>query len=135
MIVERVVGDVFNTELKVIAFAVNTDGNNNTGFAGQVSERFWPELEHTGGNRLGDVLRLEKSGKTFYALVCHEIALGGWLETPTVVRQCLNSIPGDEDIALVLMGTGFIGQMLGADVDAILNAIDASDKRVHVYTL
>jgi len=40
MIVDMVRGDIFETDCKYIAFAVNTEGINDAGFAGQVSRRF-----------------------------------------------------------------------------------------------
>lgn len=134
MIVKKVKGDIFNTDLKNIAFAVNTDGHNDSGFAGQVSSRHWPELENTGGNSLGEVLHHKSGGKTFHALVCHELGGTGWTQTPQLVEQCLNLIEGNEEIAVVLMGSGDIGQQDGADVEAILGAIERSQKNTHVYT-
>lgn len=135
MIVKRVQGDVFHTPLKHIAFAVNAEGYNDAGFAGAVASRYWPELENTGGNDMGTVLHKEANGKTFHALVCHELRHNGWVQTPELVEQCLNSIPGNEEIAVVLMGSGIIGQMSGANVNAILKSMERSKKRVHVYSL
>ena len=135
MIVKRVQGDVFKTHLKHIAFAVNTEGYNDSGFAGAVSSRYWPELANTGGNCLGEVLHHTSKGKTFHALVCHELKVNGWSQTPQLVEQCLDSISGNKEIAVVLMGSGFVGQMGGADVNAILGGIERSRKRVYVYSL
>lgn len=136
MIVNRVRGDVFKTPLKHIAFAVNVEGHNDSGFAGAVTSGYWPALENTGGNKLGEVLHHTSKGKTFHALVCHQLkASNGWAQTPKLVEQGLNSIPGDDEIAVVLMGSGFIGQLGGADVNAILASMERSKKRVHVYTL
>jgi hypothetical protein len=135
MIVNRVQGDVFKTPLKHIAFAVNMEGHNNSGFAGAVSSKYWPALENTGGNKLGEVLHHTSDGKTFHALVCHELKANGWVRTPQLVEQCLNSIPGNDEIAVVMMGSGFVGQMSGADVNAILGAMERSKKHVHVYSL
>jgi len=135
MIVNRVQGDVFKTPLKHIAFAVNTEGSNDSGFAGAVTSKYWPFLENTGGNTLDEVLHHTSKGKTFHALVCHELKANGWAQTPQLVEQGLNSIPGNEEIAVVLIGSGFIGQMAGADVKAILGAMERSNKRIHVYSL
>lgn len=77
MIHNRVRGDIFAASQKHIAFAVNTDGYNDAGFAGQVSSRMWPKLANTGGNKLGDVLTHKHDGKTYYALVCHSLDRGG----------------------------------------------------------
>ncbi|MDO4962773.1 MAG: hypothetical protein Q4E75_01555 [bacterium] len=44
MIIKTVQDDIFNSEAKHIAFAVNTEGYNDSGFAGQVSDKYWNEL-------------------------------------------------------------------------------------------
>jgi len=41
MIVNMVRGNIFETPHSRIAFAVNTEGSNDAGFAGQVSSRYW----------------------------------------------------------------------------------------------
>ena len=69
MIVDTIRGNVFDTPHNHIAFAVNTEGYNDAGFAGQVS-RQWKELSSTGGNKLGEVLSKKIGNKTFHALVC-----------------------------------------------------------------
>ena len=137
MIIGRVAGDVFRAPQKHIAFAVNEEGENFVGFAGQVASMIWPELEETGGNDLGEVLEYVSGSKTYYALVCHTQELGGWDNTPEIVRECLDNIdiPNNEEIAVVLMGSGEIGIKEGADVEAILQGMEQSKKHLVVYTL
>lgn len=138
MIVDTVRGDVFKSPHKYIAFAVNTEGYNDAGFAGAVSSRYWPELANTGKKQLGDVLRNTADKKTFYAVVCHSLeAKDGWHYAATIVEKCLNKVevPDSETIAVVLMGSGMVGQLGGADIFAILGGIARSKKRVAVYTL
>jgi len=136
MIVNTFRGDVFKTNCAHIAFAVNTKGYNDGGFAGQVSSSHWPELADTGGNKLGDVLSKKSKGKTFHALVCHSLGVEGWKNTPQTVTECLDAlnVPDDEIVAVVLMGAGAIGQTEGADVFAILGGIARSKKKVAIYT-
>lgn len=134
MIVGRTQGDVFDTHLKHIAFAVSAEGYNNSGFAGAVSSLHWPELSLNSGNQLGEVLHHKSGEITFHALVCHDFGISGWTQTPQFVEQCLNSIEGDEEIAIVLMGSGFVGQLNGANVEAIQDAIRRSEKKCHIYT-
>ena len=137
MIVNRVRGNIFAAPQKHIAFAVNTEGYNDAGFAGQVSSRIWPKLANTGGgNKLGDVLTHKNGPKTYHALVCHSLASGGWDETPRVARECLDKIgvPEGEEIAVMLMGSGPVGMMRGANVDAILACMENSKKKLVVYT-
>ena len=136
MIVTRVSGDIFMAPQKHIAFAVNTQGHNDAGFAGQVSSRIWPELASTGGNKLGEVLTHKNGTKTFHALVCHSLDSGGWNDTPRVARECLDKIdaPADEEIAVVLMGSGPVGTIQGADVNTILAGMEQSKRKLVVYT-
>lgn len=137
MIVNTTRGDVFQASHKHIAFAVNTGGYNDAGFAGAVSSRYWPELANTGAKKLGDALARNEKGKTFHALVCHSLGSDGWKKTAETVTKCLDSldVPEDEIIAIVLMGAGMIGQMGGADTFAILGGMARSKKKVAVYTL
>ena len=139
MIVGMFRGDIFKTSCCHIAFAVNTEGLNDAGFAGAVSSRYWPELADTGEKKLGEVMckKSKKEKKTFHALVCHSLDDGGWKGTAETVTKCLDSldVPDDETIAIVLMGAGLIGQMGGADVFSILGGMARSKKRVTVYTL
>lgn len=140
MIVKTVQGNVFDTSLNHIAFAVNTEGYNDSGFAGAVSSRFWPTLSNIGPRKLGETLSFsskETDGKTFHALVCHSLEGEGWKKTPEEVVRCLDQldVPTNEHIAVVLMGSGMIGQMMGANVPAILNGMKKSKKKLEVYTL
>ncbi len=136
MIVERVCGDIFASAHKHIAFAVNTRGDNNSGFAGVVSGRYWPEIEHTGRVRLGATASHVAGKRTYHALVCHRLGQGGWKETPKVVTECLDAldVPEGETIAVVLMGSGPIGLRDGADVAAIIAGLEASKKKLVVFT-
>jgi hypothetical protein len=145
MVVEkRIRGDVFGTPCRYIAFAVNSEGYNDAGFAGQVALRYWPELENTGHQTLGTVLRKEVNhpdgkGKklTFLAFVCHSLAENGWAKTPEIVKKCLDEqdVPKGEKMAIVLMGAGVVGRIQGANVDAIVDAMDQSNKELIVYSL
>jgi len=96
---------------------VNIEGFNDAGFAGAVSSRCWNQLANTGKKTLGDVLTKNGKDKTFHALVCHSLGGDGWSKTAETVTKCLDSlnVPETETIAIVLMGTGMLGQMGGAD--------------------
>lgn len=137
MIVDVIRGDVLRAPHSHIAFAVNTQGVNDAGFAGMVSSRFWPELSDTGSRELGEILSHRTEDKILYALVCHSLGENGWVQTPEIIEQCLNSIevPNDEVIAIVLIGGGMIGQGQGADVFANLSGVARSQKKCAVYSL
>jgi hypothetical protein len=138
MIVERIRGNVFETICRHILFGVNTEGVNDTGFAGQVSRRVGKRLADTGGNSLGEVLKFQAGGKVYHAVVCHSLSpRPGWTMTSQIIEKALNDLQVDDDepIAAVLMGGGIIGQVTGADIDSHLAAIERSSKAVYVYSL
>lgn len=137
MIVDRVQGDILESPYRYIAFAVNTSGINDSGFASVISDKYWRELVYVGENPLRTVLSKDIGGHTLFALVCHDLCVGGWKKTPEVVTECLDSIeiPDDQTIACVLMGSGPVGQMSGADVEKIMGGIARSKKKVAVYSL
>ena len=136
MIVDMIRADVLKAPQRHIVFAVNMEGFNDVGFAGQVSSRFWQELASTGPKKLGEVMTHEAGDHTFHAVVCYSLGKGGWQQTPELVTSALNVMDvAKESIAVVLMGAGMVGQMSGADVYANLGALARSNKRIVVYTL
>ncbi len=137
MIKKQAQGDIFKSEHQHVAFAVNTEGVNDAGFAGLVARRHWPDLVLTGPQTIGAVLRKSKAGKTYHAIVCHSLSAGGWKEAPKAIQNGLDTIEtkDGETIGVVLMGAGPIGLMQGADVNAILEAMRASKNEVTVYSL
>lgn len=135
MIVGTVRGDIFESRYSHIVFAVNTQGHNDAGFAGQVARRFWTELTSTGPKHLGDHLTHKgDDGRFYYALVCHSLESNGWDDTPETITKSLDEIELPELSAMVLAGSGPVGQMQGADVFAILGGIARSKHKIVVYT-
>ncbi len=136
MIIDAVKGDVFEAPHKHIAFAINSEGANDAGFAGAVASRYWPTLADTGPIQLGESFSNEVGGKVFHGLVCHSLGASGWSGSPDLVTKALDglSVPDDEPIAVVWMGTGPVGRMTGADPYALLGGMDRSTKSVVVYT-
>ena len=136
MVTDAIPGNVFETPYKHIAFAVNTEGHNDAGFAGQVSSKI-PSFANTGGNELGDILEGFVEGKNFYGLVCHSFGGDGWENAPNAITACLDklNVPEDETIAVVLMGAGMIGQLSGANVKENIRAIHRSKKKCVIYNL
>jgi hypothetical protein len=134
MITHVVEGDVMDTPHKHIAFAINTEGFNDSGFAGFVS-KIAPKLANTGPKKLGEVITINAGHKTFHGLVCHSLAKGGWKDAPEAIVQCLNSIEVDdrEPIAIIAIGSGEIGRILGASFVKNIRAINRSKKNCVVY--
>lgn len=115
-----------------IAFAVNTEGCNDSGFAGMISSRYWPELANIGECELGTVLTKTKEGITFYALVCHSLKKG-WTNQTMTIKKCFDSIEGNEPIASISIGTGFVGMLSGANFDQIKKGMQLSKKKIILY--
>ena len=115
-----------------IAFAVNTEGYNDSGFAGVISRNYWSELANAGECELGTVLTKEVDGVHFYALVCHSLH-DGWQNQEAVIMKCFNAIKTDEPIASISIGTGFIGMVQGANFAKIKAGMEKSNKKIILY--
>lgn len=137
MITNKIKGDIFKSAHKHIVFAVNIQGVNDAGFAGLVARRHWPELAMIGPSEMGTVHRHDSKDKSFHAVVCHSLGDEGWRGAPKHIEQALNQIPAKdgEEIGVVMMGAGPVGQAQGADVDANLAAMEKSKNKVVVYSL
>ncbi len=136
--IKRVIkGNVFTTHLSDIAFAINTDGYNDHGFASQILMRYTGKFAITGEQPLGTLISAHGRGKNFHGLVCHTLVPGGWKKAPQAITEALNKIPvpDDKEIAVVLMGTGIVGTESGANAEANVKAIHASKKQCVVYSL
>lgn len=133
MIIERKSGqDILAGGETRIAFAVNIEGYNDSGFAGVVSRRYWPQLANAGKCELGTVLKKECNGVTFFALVCHSLE-GGWKDQTETIRKCFDQIEGDEPVASISIGTGLIGILSGANFAEIKAGMEASKAKIILY--
>lgn len=134
MVIKTVQDDIFNSEAKHIAFAVNTEGYNDAGFAGKVSSKYWPELAICGEHEIGTVLSKTVGDKTFHALVCHSLH-NGWGENQAeVIKECFDNIPiNDEPIATIAIGTGFVGMMSGANFRQIVCGMHDSKQQIMLH--
>ena len=124
--------DILEGGERHIAFAVNTEGANDAGFAGMISRKYWPELANIGVCELGTVLTKEVEGVHFYALVCHSLK-NGWKDQKEVIRRCFDAIETDEPIASISIGTGLIGILSGADFSQIKEGMESSSKEIILY--
>ena len=124
MITRTICDDIFKTEAKHIAFALNTEGSVECGFARELSEKYWPELEFCGKNELGTILSKKVGNKTFHALVCHSCA-NRWNEDQgEIIRECFDKIPTNgEPIATVAIGTGY-ASIFDITIKKLPNAAD-----------
>lgn len=134
MVVKTVQDNIFNSEAKHIAFAVNAEGYNDSGFAGQVSRKYWNELANCGEHEIGTVLSKTIGDKTFHALVCHSLH-GDWGENQAeIIKECFDKIPADgEPIATIAIGTGLIGMLSGANFRQIVCGMHDSTQQIMLY--
>lgn len=132
MITKEKQGDIFAGNEKRIAFAVNTEGLNDAGFAGVVASRYWPEIASIGETKLGTVLTKEVDNIEFIALCCHSLE-NGWQNQKEVIKQCFDAIPGDAPVASISIGTGLIGMLSGADFTLIKAGMEESCKKIILY--
>lgn len=131
MVIKTVQGDIFDCDAKHIAFAVNTEGINDSGFAGQVSRKYWKELENCGEQEIGTVLSKTVGDKTFHALVCHSLN-NGWGENQAVIiKECFDKIScNGEQVATIAIGSGFIGTLSGANFRQIVCGMHESQQQI-----
>lgn len=134
MITKQIRGNIFETKDIHIIFALNTEGHNDGGFAGQVAQSFFPEIENTGGNKLGEVLKKTVKGKTFYGIVCHSL-LNGWGNSDQIILKALNDMHFSESASIVSIGGGMIGTMSGSPIKKIQSALEECNKNLTVYFL
>lgn len=134
MVTRTIQEDIFKTDVKHIAFAVNVEGFNDSGFAGQVSSQYWNELENCEQHEIGTVLSKTIGNKTFHALVCHSLH-DGWGENQAeIIKECFDKIPSNgETIATIAIGTGFIGMMSGADFRQIVCGMHESQQNIVLH--
>ncbi|MCR5572511.1 MAG: hypothetical protein K6F57_01915 [Candidatus Saccharibacteria bacterium] len=133
MIVEVKNGqDILKSGAKHICFAVNIEGINDSGFAGLISRNHWPKLADIGECELGTSITQEDNGVFYHALVCHSLR-GGWRNSAEVVKRCFDSIPTDDEVATISIGTGLIGVLSGANFSEIRRGMEASSKRIVLF--
>ena len=135
MIIKAAQNDVFKTKAKHIAFAINTEGYNDCGFAGMISCRFWDELAHCGPSELGTVKSKTIGDVTLHALVCHSLYNGWGDDQAAIIKECFDKIPANgETIASIAIGNGFVGQNSGADLKQIFSGMHDSEQNIILHS-
>lgn len=135
MIVKSAQGDIFDSKAEHIAFAINTEGINDSGFAGVVARNYWPELQYCGHNELGTVLSKTVENKTYHALVCHSLQNGWGDNQAEIICKCFNKIPAyGERIASVAIGNSFVGIMSGANFRQIICGMHDANQELELYS-
>ena len=136
MIIKAVNTNVFDTEAKHIAFAINREGYNDAGFAGSVSRKYWSELANCGTHKIGTVLSKKVGDITYHGLVCHSLGDNGWGDNQQErIRRCFNKIEANgEPIATIAIGTGLIGALGGADFEQIVCGMQESRQNIILHS-
>ena len=134
MVIKTIQEDIFKTTAKHIAFAINTEGYNDAGFAGKVSSKYWNELSECGFHELGTVLSKKVGDITFHALVCHSLDNGWGDNQAEIIKECFDKIPSNgEPVATIAIGTGFVGIMSGADFRQIVYGMHDSKQKIMLH--
>ena len=135
MIIKSIDDNIFNTDAKHIAFAINKEGANDCGFAGTVGRDYWPEVMYCGEHEIGTVLSKKVGDVTFHALVCHSLKEGWGDDQAKVIKECFDNIPvNDEPIASIAIGTGLVGQFTGANFRSIACGMQESKQKVILHS-
>ncbi|MDR0650802.1 MAG: hypothetical protein LBG59_05380 [Candidatus Peribacteria bacterium] len=133
MIIKEIKGDIFQSEDKHIVFALNTEGYNDSGFAGAVCRKGFKEIANTGGNTLGTMLSKKIGEKTYYGIVCHSLH-DGWNDAAKIILRALDELPTTDNISAVLMGSSLVGLLSNVPVEEIYKAFEKSKKNISVYS-
>lgn len=124
------IGNVLNTELGHVAFAINKEGVMDSFVAKQVVKLGWPELEQDVYN-LGSTLSKKIGDKTYHAMVCYSLR-SGWQNQSSTIMSCLDQISTDKEIA-VAVGCETVQIQQGAKIKEIKDGMENSKKRLVLY--
>lgn len=130
MIIATKRGKILNNCERRIAFPINVEGVTQDRFADIVARLYWPELRSP--HKIGDVLSRTVNGIEFYAICCHSLQTG-WYDQEGIITECFNSIPGDDPVASVAIGTDHSDISTGANIDLIQAGMQSSSKRIILY--
>ena len=135
MIIKSIQDNIFNTDIKHIAFAINKEGYNDMGFAGDVAGKYWNELANCGAQEMETVLSKNVNDKTFHAIVCYSLSDGWGDNQSEVIKKCFDNIDcNGEEIATIAIGTGLIGMLGGANFRQIICGMHDSKQKIVLYS-
>lgn len=134
MITKTINDNIFKTKEKHIAFAINKEGLNDAGFAGQIAYNYWNKINDCKEREIGTVLSKKVGNITYHALVCFSLE-DGWPENQKeVIEECFNNIDSKgKPIATVAIGTGYVGILTGADFKKIVCGMNDSVQDIVLY--
>ena len=110
-----------------------------------ISKWLLTNLNAQSGNNLWDIVvsRDQKSHKDgnirdYYGIVCHSHHDKNilWKDSPEIIGEALDSrYFAGKDVASLIIGSGLMGGIGGANITEILRAMDKSQANVSLYTL
>ncbi len=130
MIIATKRGRILDNCERRIVFPINVEGVTQDRFADLIARLYWPELKKT--HKLGTVLSKKVNGIEFYAICCHSLQTG-WHDQEGIITECFNSIPGDDPVASVAIGTDHSDISTGANIDLIQAGMHSSTKKIILY--
>ena len=134
MLKKVILKDIFEAEEKHIAFNINTEGYNDECFAADVAKRYWPEIEKSGKNKLGEVIPKKVGDKTYYAIVCYSLN-DEWKNTREIIKECFDKIETNgEPIATIPIGTAYPDRLTHANFREILQGMQESKQDIVMYS-
>lgn len=92
-----------------------------------------PEIKLLGRKNLGDVLKFDKSGFTFWGIVCYELNDMHRKETPISIENCLNKIAKETTKTLSYLLEQRILHQNQSTSKIILESIAKANSKVNVY--
>ena len=133
------------TENKII-YGMNMENTLIYGFVNDaISKWLLTNLNAQSGNNLWDIVvsRDQKSHKDgnirdYYGIVCHSHHDKNilWKDSPEIIGEALDSrYFAGKDVASLIIGSGLMGGIGGANITEILRAMDKSQANVSLYTL
>lgn len=133
--VRAVQSNILDSDAKHIVFAINKEGYNDTGFAGEISKEYWEGLQKYSSDRFGKVFSKTIGDKTFYAIVCYSIDEGWPDNTREIIKESFDKIQSNgEPIDTIPIGTRYTEKLTGADFKEIVNGMQDSKQEIYLHS-
>lgn len=132
MIKDVRIGNILSCSQKHIAFAINTEGLNKSKIAKQVMEIGFHEINDRTFYPMESIITKKIDHKTYYGLVCYSTRTGFYNQTQ-IIKNCLNKIQTEEDIAIVEIGDDNFEKSLGANKIELKMGMQHSNKNLVLY--
>jgi len=138
--------NIFGSDVKHVAFLINTDGTYGVSFASQIASSrnpkikysntslvsFLSKLEFSEDFEIGRVISKEIDGIVFHALVCSPFREDVKVET---IQNCIDKIKSDGDVVAVAgFGPDDIAETEEKSLRKFICGLHASKQRIHLHS-